>query len=98
MRSGACENLLRHHLANPFLVLELPPDATREQVERQGEKLLAMLLAGLAAAARYPTPLGNRARTAEDVRSALGQLRDPDERLMHEFWARGFAASGDAGR
>jgi hypothetical protein len=88
-RNPECENLLERHLANPFWVLELPPDADREAVERQGEKLLAMIAAGLAGATRYPTPLGPRERGAEAVRAALAELRDPDKRLVHEWWARG---------
>lgn len=90
-RDPRCENFLAHQLANPFLVLELHPEADRETVERQGAKLLAMLAAGLAAASRYATPLGPRQRTPELVRAALAELRDPDKRLAHEWWARGLA-------
>jgi hypothetical protein len=90
-RDAACENFLAGHLRNPFLVLELGPEADREVVERQGEKLLSMLAAGLEAARRYPTPLGPRERTPEGVRVALAELRDPDKRLVHEWWARGLA-------
>jgi hypothetical protein len=85
------ENLLREHLANPFLVLELPPDVPRGQLERQGAKLLALLAAGVAGSDSYPTPLGLRPRTAEMIRAALAELRDPDRRLRHEWWARGWA-------
>jgi hypothetical protein len=80
------ENLLKLHLENPFFVLGLPPTASAEETERQGQKLLAMLAAGLAEAGRYDTPLGERARSAEMVRAALAELRDPDRRLAHEFW------------
>lgn len=93
-----CDNALRRHLGNPFFVLELPAGATREQAERQGAKLLAMLAAGMAGAATYPTPLGLRERTDEMVRAALAELRDTDRRLIHEWWARGLAASGAEGR
>jgi hypothetical protein len=89
----ACDNALRRQLGNPFLVLELPAGATREQAERQGAKLLAMLSAGLAGAATYPTPLGPRERTDELVRAALAELRDTDRRLIHEWWARGLAGA-----
>lgn len=92
---GAAENLLRRHLANPFLLLELSPAATRDELERQGAKLLALLAAGLPGAGSYPTPLGPRKRTPETVRAALAELRDPDRRLAHERWARGLA--GKAG-
>ncbi|HEX3128031.1 MAG TPA: hypothetical protein VH394_11940 [Thermoanaerobaculia bacterium] len=86
-----CENYLRRHLANPFLVLELAPEAGRSELERQGARLLAMLAAGLAAAGTYATPLGPRERTAEMVRQALAELRDPARRLVHEWWAQGLA-------
>ena len=88
--SPECENLLRQHLANPFLVLELSPDAGRQELERQGAKLLAMLAAGVAGADVYPTPLGPWERTPEMVRTALSELRDPARRLAHEWWCRGF--------
>lgn len=71
----------------PFLVLELGPGATRTEVERQGQRLLDALALGLASAACYPTPLGPRPRTAEDVREALAALRDPDRRVLHEAFA-----------
>lgn len=89
--SPDCENYLRRHLANPFLVLELAPEAGRSELERQGAKLLAMLATGLAAARTYATPLGPRERTAEMVREALAELRDPARRLVHEWWVRGLA-------
>lgn len=90
--SPDCENHLRQHLANPFLVLALPPGATREELERQGAKLLALLAASVREAATYPTPLGPRERTPELVRGALAELRDPGKRLVHEWWARGLAS------
>jgi hypothetical protein len=97
--SAERENLLRAHLANPFLVLELPPDVTRDQLERQGARLLALLAAGVAGSAAYPTPLGPRERTAAMIRTALAELRDPDRRLIHEWWARGWGPHppGDGG-
>jgi hypothetical protein len=88
-----CENHLRRHLANPFLVLELSCRATRDEVERQGAKLLALLAAAVESARSYSTPLGVRERTPEMVRSALAELRDPERRLVHEWWAAGFTAS-----
>ena len=84
------ENLLRRHLGNPFLVLGLPASATAAEVEREGQKLLAMLSAGVAEARRYATPLGDRERTAELVREALAELRDPERRLAHEWWSSGW--------
>jgi hypothetical protein len=73
---------------NPFYVLGLPPTCSRQEVEREGQKLLAMLELGLAEAGHYPTPLGPRPRTAEAVRAAMAELRQPSRRLLHELWAR----------
>lgn len=80
------ENLLRRRLENPFLVLGLPRSVSAEEAEREGQKLLAMLAAGLEEARCYATPFGAQARSAEMVRAALAELRDPDRRLAHEFW------------
>jgi hypothetical protein len=73
---------------NPFYVLGLRPSATRLEIEREGQKLLGMLELGLKSATRYPTPLGEQARTPEGVRTAMAELRDPERRLEHEVWAR----------
>lgn len=72
---------------NPFYVLGLRPTASRIDVEREGQKLLGMLELKLKSAASYMTPLGPRPRTADKVRSAMAELRSPDKRLLHEFWA-----------
>lgn len=72
---------------NPFYVLELPVTAGRADIERQGQKLLGMLELGLKQAASYRTPLGSFPRTAEQIREAMADLRDPDRRLAHELWA-----------
>lgn len=71
---------------NPFFVLELRVTASRAEVERAGQKFLGMLEVGMAKAAVYTTPLGVRARTAELVRAAMAELRDPERRLVHELW------------
>lgn len=73
---------------NAFHVLELPPACSRIDVERQGQKLLAMLELGLSAAVTYPTPVGVGVRDADKVRVAMARLRDPDKRLEEELWAR----------
>ena len=73
---------------NPFYVLALRPDATRQAIERQGTKLLGMLELALKSARAYSTPVGRAVRTAEKVRSAMAELRDPARRLEHEIWAR----------
>jgi hypothetical protein len=82
----------RRLVENAFLVLGLPADAPRLDVEREAQKLLGMLELGLAAAATYETPLGPRPRTPELVRAAAATLRDPERRLVAEIWARGMAA------
>lgn len=73
---------------NAFYVLELAPTCARIDIERQGQKLLAMLELGLAAAAPYATPVGPGVRDADKVRLAMAKLRDPDRRLEEEQWAR----------
>ncbi|APR84199.1 Hypothetical protein A7982_09548 [Minicystis rosea] len=73
---------------NPFYVLGLRPSATRAEIEREGQKLLGMLELKLSSAARYQTPAGPGERTADKVRRAMAELRDPDRRLEHELWAR----------
>lgn len=87
--SDEVENLLRARLENPFLVLAVGPATGIAEIERQGQRLLAELAAGLDDARRYPTPFGARARTPELVRAAIAELRDPARRLLHEWWARG---------
>lgn len=86
----AARKALAHHLANPFLVLELAPNATRVEAERAGARLLASLAAGLPGATSYPTPLGPQPRDAELVRSALAAWREPDQRLVAAWWVEGW--------
>jgi hypothetical protein len=85
----SCETRWVARRANPFFVLELPPDATRAEIERHGAKLLAMLAANVESARTCETPLGPLARDEHSVRQALAELRDPSRRLAHEWWARG---------
>lgn len=73
---------------NPFYILALPPDCSRLEVEREGQKWLGMLEVGLSAARHYWTPLGTMERTTHKVREAMAELRDPERRLRHELWAR----------
>jgi hypothetical protein len=81
--SGPRERLER----NPFYVLGLRPGAGRAAIEEAAQKIIGMLELGLRGAGEYPTPLGARARTPDDVRAALAELRDPERRLAHELWA-----------
>lgn len=73
---------------NPFYVLELPVDCGVIDIETQGQKLLAMLQLELEAATSYRSPLGQHRRDAESVRAAMASLRDPNQRLRHELFAR----------
>ena len=73
--------------SNPFYVLEVATDATPTDVERAGQRLLALLTVGSANAQNYPTPLGPATRDAEKVRQAVAALRDPEQRVLHELWA-----------
>ena len=56
-------------------------------VEREGQKLLAMLELGVASASTYVSPSGAGTRDADTVRAAMAELRDPCRRLVHELWA-----------
>ncbi len=73
---------------NPFFVLDLPIDCGAMDIERAGQKLLAMLKVGMKDAASYRTPLGPRQRDEDAVRRAMAALREPQARAMAEFWAR----------
>jgi len=73
---------------NPFFVLALPVTATSAEVERGAQRLLAELSIGRESARSYATPLGPAVRTADLVRTAVVELRDPARRLAHECWAR----------
>jgi len=72
---------------NPFFVLEVPTSATRMEVERAGQKLLAQLAIGVTSVKRYKTPFGEAERDESKVRSALSALRDPEQRVIYELWA-----------
>jgi len=72
---------------SPFYLLGLTPACSRVEVEREGQKLMAMLEVGLEEARPYPTPVGARERTSEAVRQAMADLRDPARRLGEELWA-----------
>jgi hypothetical protein len=82
--------------SNPFFVLEVAADATPTDVERAGQRLLALLTVGSANVQTYPTPLGPATRDAEKVRQAVAALRDPEQRVLHELWANVVPAGGPA--
>lgn len=74
---------------NPFLVLGLPITAGTRELEREGQKRLAMIAAGVAP---------DCSPEAEHrVRQALDELRDPRRRLSHEIRTLSLPA-GDAAR
>src|SRR5262249_19920472 len=73
--------------SNPFFVLEGSPRATRIEVERAGQRLLALIAVSSVGVERYETPFGPGARDADAVRQALAALRDPNERLICELLA-----------
>lgn len=81
---------------NPFYVLELPTSASRADVERAGQKLLALLGIESASARRYWTPVGELERDADLVRRSLGRLREPGDRVLWELWVRERGASAPA--
>jgi len=91
-RDDDIDNVVGDRLSNPFLVLGVAPASDIGEIERQAQRLLAELAAGLDGARRYMTPFGARERTPELVRAAIAELRDPARRLEHEWWARGLAS------
>jgi hypothetical protein len=72
---------------NPFFVLEVDTTASRAEVERAGQKLLALIAVGSTDAGHYDTPFGRAERDADLIRQALAALRDPRDRVLHELWA-----------
>ena len=82
---------------NPFFILEVSTEASSGEIERAGQKLLGLLALGSTAAARYDSPFGPATRDADDVRQALGALRDPNERIVHELWANVASSTEERG-
>lgn len=81
------QDLLTRWRHNPFFVLEVATGSTRVEIERAAQKLLALMAVGSPKANRCETPLGTIERDADRVRAALAALRDPNTRVVHEFWA-----------
>jgi len=73
---------------NPYFVLELEVPATRADVERQKNKLVALFEVSPARAARYLTPFGELTRTVDDVRRAAKTLEEARQRLWCGLWAK----------
>ena len=81
------QGLFERIAENPFYVLGVATTASRTDVEREGSKLLSMLQLDLKESKRYRSPVGEHPRTAEAVRAAMAELRDPRRRLVHELLA-----------
>jgi hypothetical protein len=86
--AAPAHDAVRRWHGNPFFVLGLAPECTAADVERTGQKLLGLLTLDVASARTYASPFGPVSRTADDVRAAMAELRDPDRRIVHEVWAR----------
>ena len=72
---------------NPFFVLGVAPETPQAEVERQAQKLQALLAVGNTGAKTYSTPFGPCERSADLVRAAVAELRDVERRILHELWA-----------
>jgi hypothetical protein len=72
---------------NAYYVLELQPDATPGDIERQGRKLLGLIELGTTRGTVYACPLGTFTRDATMVREALATLRDPKRRARERCLA-----------
>lgn len=81
------QTLFERIAENPFYVLGLGTTVSRTDVEREGAKLLSMLQLDLKESKTYRSPVGEHPRTAEAVRAAMAELRDPKRRLVHELLA-----------
>jgi hypothetical protein len=82
---------------NCFYVLELGPEASLADIERQGRKLLGMLELGIERGASYTCPVGVFGRDATMVREAMARLRDPKSRLREATLARAIAGENKPG-
>ncbi len=85
--TSQAQSLAERIAENPFYVLGLETTCTRQEVEREGQKLLAMLQLEVFEAQSYVTPVGPRPRTPELIRMAMAELREPKRRLLHELLA-----------
>jgi hypothetical protein len=73
---------------SPYYILELAPDATVADIERQGKKLLGLLEVGAAKAKTYTCPLGTFPRDETAIREATALRRDPVRRAREACLAR----------
>ena len=63
------QRLLERVAGNPFYVLGLRTDCSRQELEREGQRLLGMLALGLKEAATYASPLGPISRASTRPRT-----------------------------
>ena len=64
------------------------PREPRARSSARGRSSSGCWSSGSESAATYATPVGPAPRTADKVRRAMAELRDPERRLEHELWAR----------
>lgn len=70
----------------PFWVLELTPEASAIDIERQARELVNKLKFKLPGVEYYLSPLGKKTRDEYLIREAKSKLQDPKDRLLAEFW------------
>lgn len=73
--------------ANPFHLLGLTPGVTAIEIERAGQRLLALSEVGSAAAAVVVIRGVAVPRSVDQIRAAMATLRDPAMRARAEFEA-----------
>jgi hypothetical protein len=83
---------------NPYYILEVSPEATPGEIERQGRKILGLLDVGDEKASRSACPLGAFPRDATMVRDAIAALRDPKRRLREATLVRVLGTAGEGAR
>src|ERR1035438_5996434 len=82
LRDAATQDLFRN---NAFRITGLPVDATTREVSKQAEKIKIF------AELRQDAPIGAAFRikpppTLDEIREAIQKLKDPEKRLIDEFF------------
>ena len=83
---------------NIFRVTGLPVDATSKEVARQAQKLQMLEEMGGAAVGSQPAFALAVLSTTDEIRNALSRMKEPEHRIVDEFfwyWPEKFGASGD---
>jgi len=81
---------------NIFRVTGLPVDATSKEVSRQAQKIQMLAEMGGGAACPLPAFSLSVAPTPDEIRSALARMKEPEHRIVDEFfwyWPEEFGAS-----